>query len=175
MITHQIDINGIYVASVECDPFGPIPRGTQIEPPDLTGTQVARWIVTGWEVLPEYPTPPIAQITADDIAARRYDAETDGTIISGMPIDTGRDSQALITGAAVSAMLDPDYTVRWKTGDGFVELTAEQIIGVATAVRSHVQDCFDREAELLAALDGGTLTPEMLQEGWPNEPIPEPA
>ncbi|NLY59645.1 MAG: DUF4376 domain-containing protein [Gammaproteobacteria bacterium] len=109
------------------------------------------------------------------VADRRYQAETSGTIINGMPIDTGRDSQALITGAAVSAMLDPGYTVHWKTGDGFVELTAEQIIGVATAVRSHVQACFDREAELLTALDGGTLTPEMLQEGWPNESVPEPA
>lgn len=175
MITHQIDQNGIYTASVECDPFGPIPRGTQIEPPELTGTQVARWIVTGWEVLPEYPHPPMAQITAEDIAARRFDAETSGTVISGMPIDTGRDSQALITGAAVSAILDPGYTVRWKTRSGFVDLAAEQIIAVASAVRAHVQACFDREAELLAELDADTFTPEMLEEGWPNESVPEPA
>lgn len=104
---------------------------------------------------------------ASQIAARRYDAETGGTMVAGMTLDTGRDSQALITGAAVSAMLDPGYSVRWKTADGFVELTAEQIIGVVTAARAHVQACFDREAELLEALAAGTFTPEMLGEGWP--------
>lgn len=107
------------------------------------------------------------------IASRRYEAEIAGTVVSGMPLDTGRDSQALITGAAVSAMLDPGYSVRWKTAGGFVELSAEQIIGVASAVRAHVQACFDREADLLAALEAGTLTADMLQEGWPNEPVPE--
>jgi len=107
------------------------------------------------------------------IASRRYDAETAGIDLNGMRIDTGRDSQALITGAAVSAMLDPGYSVRWKTAGGFVELSAEQIIGVASAVRAHVQACFDREADLLAELDAGTLTADMLQEGWPNEPVPE--
>lgn len=109
------------------------------------------------------------------IADRRWQAEVAGITVNGMAVDTGRDSQALITGAAVSAMLDPDYSVRWKTAAGFVDLNAEQIIGLASTVRAHVQACFDREAELLEALESGTLTPEMMQEGWPNESVPEPA
>lgn len=107
-----------------------------------------------------------------EIADRRFQAETGGMIYQGMMLATDRESQSLITGAAVSAMLDEAYTVRWKTADGFVELTAEQIIGVATAVRAHVQACFDREAELLAEVEAGTLTPEMLDEGWPNGSVP---
>lgn len=101
------------------------------------------------------------------IAARRYEAETAGTTVDGLQIDTGRDSQALITGAALQATLDPDYTCRWKTAAGFVELTAGQIIGVASAVRAHVQACFDREADLLAALEAGTFDPALLEQGWP--------
>ncbi len=101
------------------------------------------------------------------IADRRWRAEVAGIDIGGMRIDTGRDSQALITGATVQAMLDPSYALRWKTPDGFVDLTAEQIIGVATAARAHVQACFNREAELLDALEAGTFTPEMLEQGWP--------
>lgn len=112
---------------------------------------------------------------AQQIAARRYDAEIAGIAINGLQIDTGRDSQALLTGATVQAMLDPAYSLRWKTPAGFVDLTAEQIIGVATAARAHVQAAFDREAELLDALAAGTFTPEMLEEGWPNEPVPESA
>ena len=58
-------------------------------------------------------------------------------------------------------------TMQWKTADGFVELTGEQVIGIARAVRAHVQACFDREAELLEALDVGELTDDMLGQGWP--------
>lgn len=114
-----------------------------------------------------------SQIAA--IAARRWQAETAGITVNGTAIDTGRDSQALITGAAVSAMLDPNYSVRWKTPNGFIDLTGEQVIGVATAVRAHVQACFDREAELLGELEAGTLAPEMLEEGWPDGSVPAPA
>lgn len=106
-----------------------------------------------------------AQIAA--IAARRYVAETAGIEVSGVRIDTGRDSQALITGAAMNAVIDPAYVCNWKTPSGFVQLDAQTLLGVATTLRAHVQACFDREAELLAALEDGTFTESMLGEGWP--------
>lgn len=146
-------------AELEYDPSPELSEGEQLQPGDIR-EEDGRYI-RGWEVVPA-PVP-----TADTIATRRWQAETGGTTVAGMPLDTGRDSQALIAGAAVSAMLDPEYSVRWKTTGGFVELSAEQIIGVARAVRAHVQACFDREAELLEALEAGTFTAEMLETGWP--------
>lgn len=117
-----------------------------------------------------------AQATpAGRIATRRWKAETAGIAVNGIAIDTGRDSQAMITGAAVSAMLDPAYAVRWKTPGGFIDLQGQQIIDMATAVRAHVQACFDREATLLATLAAGTLTAAMLEEGWPDGAIPAAA
>ena len=129
-------------------------------------------VQAGWRLSDgEWIAPPPAPEPLPDwpalIASRRYDAETAGIDLNGMRIDTGRDSQALITGATVQAMLDPAYSLRWKTPAGFVDLTAEQIIGVARAARAHVQACFDREAELLDALEAGTFAPEMLDQGWP--------
>lgn len=115
------------------------------------------------------------QATVAAIAARRWEAETAGITVNGTAIDTGRDSQALITGAAVSAMLDPAYSVRWKTPAGFIDLAGEQIIAMATAVRVHVQACFDREAELLEALANGSFTESMLEEGWPDGSVPASA
>lgn len=106
-------------------------------------------------------------ITHNRIAARRYEAEVGGITVSGVPIDTDDRSKLLINGAALEATIDPAYVMQWKTMDGFIELTAQQVIGIARAVRAHVQACFDREAELLAALDAGTLTAVMLNEGWP--------
>lgn len=101
------------------------------------------------------------------IASTRYEHEVSGISLNGMAIDTGRDSQGLITGAALQAMLSPGYTLRWKTRAGFVDLTSAQIIEVASAVRAHVQACFDREADLLAALSEGAFTIDMLNRGWP--------
>lgn len=119
--------------------------------------------VNGKFVKPDAPAPDWPAL----IATRRWLAETSGTTFDGMPIDTGRDSQGLITGAALAAMLDPAYSVRWKTVAGFVDLTAQQIIGVASAVRTFVQASFDREAVLLGAVADGSITAEMLEEGWP--------
>lgn len=101
------------------------------------------------------------------IAERRYRAEIGGVTVSGMPIDTGRDSQGLITGAALQAIIDPEYALQWKTSGGFVELAGQQILGVASAVRAHVQDCFNREAALLDAVADGSFGAQMLDEGWP--------
>ena len=96
-----------------------------------------------------------------EIAAARYEVETAGITVNDATIDTGRDSQALITGAAVAAMLDENYSLNWKTETGFIHLIAPEIIAVAQAVRAHVQSCFDREGELCEQIDAAQ-TPEEL-------------
>jgi len=103
----------------------------------------------------------------EKIAARRYQEEIKGTAVNGIPVDTDRQSQALITGAALAATIDPAYVCQWKTSGGFITLDAAAIIGVATAVRNHVQACFNREAELIVAIEDETYTSDMLNEGWP--------
>lgn len=101
----------------------------------------------------------------DRIKARRNTALASGTTVSGMPIATDDTSQSRITGAALAVTLDPETTIQWKTGSGFVMLDAAQVIGIAQAVRAHVQACFDREAELLAALQAGDAYD--IETGWP--------
>ncbi len=98
-----------------------------------------------------------------EIAAARYEAETAGIDVNGFTVRTDRESQALITGAALQAIVDYDYECRWKTSEGFVHLSAEQIKYIAQLVRSHVQSCFDREAELLPLIDAAE-SPDGLNE-----------
>ena len=97
-----------------------------------------------------------------EIASARFEAETAG--IDG--IKTDRESQALITGAALQALQDPTYTCNWKTENGFVTLTAEQIQAVAVAVREHVQECFDREAELIEQIKNATTQADLEEIQW---------
>lgn len=123
------------------------------------------------EGLPILIDPPIYIPTTDDhraaIAARRWQAETAGIGVGGMHIDTDDRSKTLITGSAIKAMRDPEYSLNWKTPDGFIQIPASQVLAMADSVSDHVQTCFDRESALLDALADGTFTPEMLDHGWP--------
>ena len=101
-----------------------------------------------------------------EIAQARYNAEIAGVTINGVSIKTDRESQGLITGAALKAMQDNTYTCRWKGIDGFVELTAPQIIAIADAVRQHVQSCFDHEAELLPLIESAETAAELNLITW---------
>jgi hypothetical protein len=101
-----------------------------------------------------------------EIAAARYKAEIDGITVSDMGIQTDRESRALITGAALAATIDSTYTCQWKTAAGFVTLDATTILSVAQAVRQHVQECFDREAELAAAVDAATTVADIEAVVW---------
>lgn len=137
---------------------------------DVYNEVMAVWGET--PTVPDEPLPP--EPTLDElkvqkktaIASARYAAETAGTTVNGVLIDTGRDSQALITGAAVAAMLDDKYSLNWKTASGFIHLTAPEIITVAQAVRAHVQSCFDREGELCELIDAAQTAEELAAIKW---------
>lgn len=148
-------------ALTQYDPVPELAAGEQLEPGALSivdGTPRR-----GWTIIPAPETfwPPV-------IAARRYQAECAGITVDGMHVDTDDRSKLLINGAALESMLDPQYVMQWKTPAGFIELNAVQVLGVARAVRDHVQACFDREAALLDALESGPFAPAMLDQGWPS-------
>lgn len=146
------------------------PRSVLTAPPVVSGLKVAQWQVDHWVTLNEAPdsVSSPAPDWAALIGARRFISEACGCLVNSMPIATDRDSQSLITGAAVAALLDSDYSLNWKTSAGFIALSAVQILSLASAVRAHVQASFDREAQLLAAVADGSITAAMLEQGWPT-------
>ncbi|TWC15224.1 MULTISPECIES: DUF4376 domain-containing protein [unclassified Pseudomonas] len=102
------------------------------------------------------------------IAAARFDYEVAGTLINGMSISTDRTTQNKLFGAALRAGRNADYVIDWKLSDGsFVTLTSAAILALADGVCDYVQACYAREAALLIALNNGSFTEAMLEEGWP--------
>ena len=102
-----------------------------------------------------------------EIAQARYNAEIAGVTINGVLIKTDRETQAVLTAACLQAYIDSGYSLNWKTGDGtFVSLPAEQIMAFGTAVRAHVQSCFDHEAELLPLLASAETEAELDAIEW---------
>lgn len=101
------------------------------------------------------------------IAQARYEAEIAGATINGVLIKTDRETQAVLTSACLQAYIDSGYSLNWKTGDGtFVSLSGEQIMAFGTAVRAHVQACFDHEAELLPLIESATTQEELQKISW---------
>lgn len=120
------------------------------------------------------PTPTLNELKESkksEIATARFKAETAGIQLSSITIETDRESQALITGAVVQAIADPTYSLQWKTPTGFIPLTAEQIKAVGVAVRKHVQDCFDKEAELLKKIEAAKTKEELAAVVWEENPL----
>ncbi|MCM0018440.1 MAG: DUF4376 domain-containing protein [Tagaea sp.] len=134
-----------------------------------TGAKIARSYTA--EELAALPPPPTyaeaksAKLAA--LAALRYARETAG--IGGFRTD--RESQALLTGAALAATLDAAYTVDWKGDGGWITLNAAQLLDAAQAVRAHVQACFSAErahAEAIEALTTvAAVTAYDFSTGWP--------
>lgn len=102
-----------------------------------------------------------------ELAEARWQAETGGlTLPDGTVIKTDRESQALLTGAALKAMQDPEYSCWWKSGDDWVRLDASAILAIADAVRTHVQACFDRERQLYAMVEAAQTASEVQSISW---------
>jgi hypothetical protein len=110
----------------------------------------------------------VKELQMADIAATRFEHETGGIVVNGLRINTSRDSQGLILGATVQVIIDPTYTLRWKTPLGWVQFEGDQVTMIASIVRQHVQDCFDREETLVDAVNDGTFEESMLEQGWPD-------
>jgi Domain of unknown function (DUF4376) len=107
------------------------------------------------------------------LADYRWQREVAGMSFMGVPLATDAISQTKYIGAVIAAQIDPQVTIRWKAASGaFLTLDAATIIGVAQAVRAHVQSCFNRESDLVDLINSQTTVPAIeavdITQGWPS-------
>lgn len=140
--------------------------------PDILLVEVGPEVQEGWPWDGEAFIPPQpAEMTLEEakaerlarLAQERWEEETGGLILpDGTVIRTDRESQALLTGAALSALQDSTITIEWKSTSGWVTLTAEQVLAIAAAVRTHVQAAFSKEKALAEQVET-CATPSQVQ------------
>jgi len=142
----------------------------------LNDLSEAELTALGIEILEgTYPPPPtIDEVKAqrlNELAAYRFTKETAGITLNGMTIETDRQSQALITGAWSISQINPAVLINWKGVNGWIQIDAAMIGGIAMAVATHVQACFSRErvhAEAIAALETSAAVNEYdMTTDWP--------
>ncbi|EEE42850.1 DUF4376 domain-containing protein [Roseibium alexandrii] len=128
-------------------------------------------VVLSPEVAAEYTETPekTRQLQKEALAAKRWEVETGGLILNGVLIDTSRESQAMINGAYAQAQRKkdaPGYMINFKGRDGWVSLTADQMINIGEAVGDFVQACFDHERSLSDLIDQSDTSVD-INAGWP--------
>ena len=114
--------------------------------------------VQQWQVL-ERGIEDIRATLTDRLANLRWQRETGGiSLPDGTPVRTDRNTQTQLTGAVVQAQAGVLTEVRWKLENGFVTLTAAQLLGIATAVAAHVARCFAAEEVVTTAITAAETT-----------------
>jgi hypothetical protein len=102
-----------------------------------------------------------------ELAEARWRAETGGlTLPDGTQLKTDRESQALLTGASLFALQNASSTVEWKGANGWVTLTAQEIMQIATLVRNHVQAQFSKERDYAEKVNGCSTVAEVQAVSW---------
>ena len=106
MIRHIYDEQRIYSYSAAVGQHDPVPRrSTDVEPPETTGSEVARWTGRRWELLPDRPQPPGP--TAGELRQQELQRRTDPErLLSALELV----AQATIK-SQLSTMDDPDKAV----------------------------------------------------------------
>jgi hypothetical protein len=105
------------------------------------------------EITPDMDLTRAKETKKKELSWRRDKALDAGTTFNNMPIATDNESRVFIAGAALQAQIDPTYVCSWKVNGSFVDIDATTIMGIATAVRLHIQGCFDKERTLLSSVD----------------------
>lgn len=81
-----------------------------------------------------------------ELAAHRYKVETGGVVTDqGMKVLTDRESQAQLTSAYQTLKEGVLTQIDWKSANGWVQVTLEDITPIAHLVAAHVQPCFTAE------------------------------
>ena len=91
-------------------------------------------------------------------ANRRWEVETGGIVIAGVPIATDDRSKTMILGARVAAAVNPQWTTVWHGSDGQTyPLNAAQMIAISNAVEAHVNATFASFADVKSAIEDGVI------------------
>lgn len=167
--------NGVVADVITID--GDLVPGVDVYTPDFAADMVETtsateigWVYDGKKFAAPVAAPPTKEELKTALAIARLEVETGGINANGVSVSTDRNSQAMITGAYSYASMSSDYPIKFKSANGWVDLSREEVVAVALAVAVHVQACFASEAAASAAIDAGTIKTyeDIANLEWPS-------
>lgn len=102
------------------------------------------------------PPPPSQDVLSGRLAELRWQRETGGILVNGFPIETNRESQALMVNALQTVTAWP---VKFKGRDGtFQDIDEAGLQALVSVVTAHVQAAFAAESSVLEMITDGSIT-----------------
>lgn len=113
----------------------------------------------------------VRQQKISELAQELINAQHSGTVFEGNTFATDNDSQIKYMGVLIGAMLDPNYTVDFKTTDKkYVNLNHDQVMRLCMTVKAHVEHCFQNDKLLTDKILSAKTVEELdnidLKVGW---------
>lgn len=113
------------------------------------------------------------------ISSYRYELETGGVTIDGVFVATDDRSKTLLFGASIKAkeaiLNQVGYSIDWKTSNGWVTLSAEQVVTISDTVWTFIQQCFQSELGHVSIINGlsepSEITNYTITDDWPSNII----
>lgn len=97
---------------------------------------------------------------------KRKQIELGGIYIDDVFINTGEDDQNKIS-RVIERSEDAGITeVSFKAASGFINITIEELRGIAISIAHHVQDCFSWEASIVQAVSDLELSLDSVSEAY---------
>ena len=99
-------------------------------------------------------------------ADSRWREETGGYIYKGHEFHSDRESQDRFFQAYIASLSDPNFTVTWKTKDGWLEMTANDFITLYNEFQTFLQGLYQKEKNLQALVEAATTIEELNTIEW---------
>jgi len=100
------------------------------------------------------------------LADARWREETAGYTYNNHEFHTDREAQSKIFQAYMASLNDPNFTVTWKTKDGWLEMTASDFITLYNEFQTFLQGLYQKEKNLQALVEAATTIDELNVIEW---------
>ena len=100
------------------------------------------------------------------LADARWREETAGFMYNGHEFHSNRESQDRFFQAYIASLSDPNFTVTWKTKDGWLEMTANDFITLYNEFQTFLQGLYQKEKNLQALVEAATTIDELNAIEW---------
>jgi hypothetical protein len=100
------------------------------------------------------------------LADARWREETAGYTYNNHEFHTDREAQSKIFQAYMMSLSDPNFTVTWKTKDGWLEMTASDFITLYNEFQTFLQGLYQKEKALQEQVEAATTIEELESVKW---------
>ena len=85
----------------------------------------------------------------------------------GHEFHSDRESQNRVFQAYMASLSDPNFTVTWKTKDGWLDMTASDFIALYNGFYSFLQNLYQKEKNLQILVETATTIEELNEVNYP--------